>query len=146
MQSDFVAFDSLLESLSQYKCGLDVVGARLNGNMAGIRTTYSYSSMMSSKKALLKGRPGSLFENVYLMNMFKTIVLQINDWRVSLQELLDVFEEFQKDSIIESHKQRFEPIQMTPRKDADDNWNYRRADVDFELPIAEMPVPDAHSN
>lgn len=140
LKADFAMLDTLLESYNKYKERLSVVRARLNENMAGSQTTYSYSSMKSSKKALLKDRPGGLFENEYVLNKIRKIVLDINHWRILTEDLLAVFKEFEQEHPIESHNNRFEPIKTTLRKEVEEMWNYRRTDVDFELPNVEMPV------
>lgn len=140
LKSDLVVFNGHLESLGKYKDRLAVVRARLNENIAGSQTTFSYSSLKSSKNALLKDRPGGVFENEYVMNKIRSIVLDINAWRTLAQDLLDVFNEFKEFPAAESLHLRFEPTKSTLRKEVDNIWDYRRTDVDFELPNVAKPA------
>ncbi|ELA42006.1 uncharacterized protein VICG_01023 [Vittaforma corneae ATCC 50505] len=139
LKNDFIVLNNLLESLGKYKDRLAVVRERLNENMAGTQTTFSYSSLKSSKKALLKDRPGGIFENEYVMNKIRTIALDINKWRIQAEDLLDVFNEFGESSASESLHRHFDPVKTTLKKEINTIWDYRRTDIDFELPNVAKP-------
>jgi len=144
LKGDLSELNSLQASLEKYKERLCVVRARLNENMTGTQTTFSYSSMKSSKKALLKDRPGGVFENEYVLNKIRDTVMAINDWRIRCQELLDVFDALGNVEMSEALQLRFKSIDGTLKADVERIWDYRRTDVDFELPNVPMPVLSAY--
>lgn len=143
LKNDLVLLAKYKSSFDKYKERLELVRERLNENMGGSQTTFSYSSVKSANRALLKDRPGGVFENEYVMNKLRTVVMQLDVWRVVTLDLIAVLEEFGEYEAVDLLKQRFEPIKTTLRRDVESIWNYKRADVDIELPSVSMPnLPD----
>lgn len=140
LRSDISELNSLRESLEKYKARLATVRARLGENMGGTHTTFSYSSMKSSKNALLKDRPGGIFENEYVLKKISDIVVRIDSLRCLGEDLLLVFDAFGETTAVETLHRHFEPFEKTLRSDIEGIWNYRRADVDIELPNVPMPT------
>lgn len=142
-KSDSFYLNDLLESYKKYKDRLDAVRARLNENMQGTQTTFSYSTMKSSKRALIKDRPGGVFENEYVLNKIKGIVDEI----VELRRKVDELEVVLRDEIVNSQQEsisgllrQFESIKGTLKKEIEEMWDYKRTDIDFELPNVSKPV------
>lgn len=139
-KNDIATINALIETFVKYKNRLQHVRTRLNENMNASQTTFTYSSIRSTQKALIKDRPGGIYENEFVMNKISKTVAEICELRCQVEEILKVFEEFDE---IESKNlllKAFEPLKNTLRSDVDDIWNYQRTDVDINLPIVLKPL------
>lgn len=139
LKNDIVVFKELIASFNKYKDRLKVVRDRLSENMDASQTSFSYSSMKSSKKALIRDRPGGVFENEYVLNKIREVVLGINSWREKTEPLIEVFLEFGEADLVSVHNDLFKPIKETLREMVDKLWDYRRVDCDIEKPVVQKP-------
>ncbi|KAM0680393.1 putative elongator complex protein 1 [Glugoides intestinalis] len=146
LKTDLISIKAYLDNFEKYKQRLESVRSRLSENIRGSQTTFSYSSMRSSKKALIKDRPGGIFENEYVMNKLRTIALDINAWRLQADELLSIFDEFGEDLHKNYFLKVFEPIKLSLKKDIEEVWHYKRVDVDIEMPVVPKPELSTYFN
>lgn len=143
-ENDIALLNSLIETFVKYKNRLSHVRARLNENMNASQTTFSYSSIRSTQKALIKDRPGGVFENEFVMNKISKTVVEICQLRNDVQEILEVFEEFEdyenKNKLLGS----FDSLKISLRSEVDEIWKYERTDVDINLPAIPKPMVNGY--
>lgn len=139
LKNDLAVLRDLVASLNKYRERLLTVRDRLNENMGASQTSFSYSSAKSSKRALIKDRPGGFFENEYVLNKIREIVLAINNWRDQTEPLIKVFLTFGEPDLVYAHDELFCPIKETLRAMVEELWDYKRTDCDVEKPVVPKP-------
>lgn len=140
LKNDLIVLEELKQSFEKYKERLDKVRDRLNENMNDSQTSFSYTSFRSSEKALIKDRPGGIYENEFVMNKIKTIVLNIVDLRSNMEALLDIFRFFNENEYIEAFNNAFDPLKRSLRSSVEEIWAYVRTDCEIEKP--DVPKPE----
>lgn len=139
LRSDIETFKDLTASFKGYVERLQAVRDRLNENMNITQTTLSNSSMKSFKRALIKDRPGGVFENEYVLNKIREVVLEIDSWRRQTEPLIEIFLAFGDEDMISVHNDLFKPMKETLRREVERMWSYERTDFDLERPLVSKP-------
>jgi len=140
LKSDLIVLNELKEEYEKYKNRLQTVRDRLNENINDSQTSFSHSSHKSSERALTKDRPGGIYENEFVMNKIRDVILRIILLREEDEEFLEVFRHFEENDMIDVYNESFDPLKTSLRAEIDFLWDYTRTDCDIELP--KVPKPE----
>lgn len=140
LKSDLIVLNELKGAYEKYKSRLQTVRDRLNENLNDSQTSFSHSSHKSSERALTKDRPGGIYENEFVMNKIRDVVLRIIGLREEDEEFLEVFRHFDENDMIDAYNESFGPLKTSLKTEIDFLWDYARTDCDIELP--KVPKPE----
>ncbi|KAI5151243.1 hypothetical protein ENBRE01_1999, partial [Enteropsectra breve] len=131
--------NKLKASYEKYKQRIGTVRERINENVGMSQTSFSYSSLKSARKALLRDRPGGAYENEYVLNKIREIVKEINYTRNVFQEIIEIFVEFNKNEFIRMIEDEVHEMRDNLRDEVDRLWEFKRADYDANRPVIPKP-------
>lgn len=140
LKNDIDLLGEMCGALKKYKERIATVRERLDENISMSQTSFSYTSLKSSKNALIKDRPGGAYEHEYVLNKIRGIVDGIIEWRERTEGMLGVFRNFEMSECISAHTAIFDEPKRTLRRDIDEIWKYERADTDPNRPKIEKPA------
>ncbi len=131
-----------ITKFSKYKDRLSKIRKRLDENIEGTQTTYSYSvvSAKTKKNALTKDRPGGIYEHEFVLNEIKNIILSIHAYQKKINSIKNVFMEFNFIEINSSLLTLEKYLDIDLKKEIEKIWNYQRYDIDENRPIIEKPL------
>jgi len=132
-------FSDLEGAYSKYTGRLKSVRERLDGPVSMSMTSFSYTSLRSAKKALLKDRPGGAYENEYVLNRIREIAEKINEARRLAHDACGLLEIFGLEKIIADCKAVFKDVEENLREEVDELWAYERLEHDPNRPVVGKP-------
>jgi len=77
LKNEIIRLNQLVGSFGKYKERICQVRQRLNENLELSQTSYSHSSLKSVRNALLKDRPGGVYEHEYVLNKLRELIVGV---------------------------------------------------------------------
>ncbi|KAI5170437.1 hypothetical protein PAEPH01_1427 [Pancytospora epiphaga] len=119
---------------------IEKVRDRLDSNVEMSQSSHSSStSSKSVRNALIKDRPGGVYENEYVLNKLRDVVLDIVKLYQRTLSLLEIFEMGGLCECMKAYRDTFGNLRLTLRGKVDRLWEYKRHDYDPNRPIIAKP-------
>lgn len=139
LKNHIVELDELLTHFYKYRNRLEEVRIRLEENISMSQTTFSYTSVKSSKNALIKDRPGGVYENEYILNKVAGIVNEISGWKKRMRNILEASKYFKLEQCVRTCEDTMKKISSKRKQEINELWMFERADHDPRRPVITKP-------
>lgn len=140
LKNEIAELGILVSSYDKYRARIAQVRERLNESVAMSQTSFSYTSLKSARNALVRDRPGGAYENEYVLNKIRGLVIQVVQWRERTESLLRVFAEFGMEECVLAHNRTFGDVRKRLRAEVDEVWAFERSDYDPNRPVIDKPA------